>query len=307
MERVFVTGASGCVGGETVRALLAEPGFEVHLLVRDPARLPPAWLGHDRVRLVVGDFLDIERFAPTLRTMDHIVHIAAAWGEAESYDVNYRLAHRLFELADPDRCRQMILFSTASVIDRDLEPLSAAGDHGTDYIRSKYLGYVRLEDHPLRDRSSVFFPTLVVGRGSHIASALATLARGWPLVAAITVDASFHFIHARDIGRIVVHRLKHGVPGERLVLGNPGLTFDEALQAFARARQLWRARRPFDLTPRLEAIARFFRIQLNTWDRVCWETRHFRYDTVHAGELGLPTDLSTLEAVLTDLGLSRGR
>jgi nucleoside-diphosphate-sugar epimerase len=307
MERVFVTGASGCVGGETVRALLAEPGYEVHLLVRDPAKLPGAWLGHDRVKLVVGDFLDIERFASTLRTMDHVVHVAAAWGEAEAYDVNHRLAHRLFELADPERCRQMILFSTASVLDRDHRPLQAADEHGTDYIRSKFLGFVGLEDHPLRDRISVLFPTLVVGRGSHVGSALATLARGWPLVAAVTVDASFHFMHARDIARIVVHRLKHGVPGERLVLGNPGLTFDEALGAFARARHLWRASRPFDLTPHLETVARLFRIRLHAWDRVCWETRHFRYETVHAGTYGLPTDLSTLEGVLAELGLARSR
>ena len=306
MERVFLTGASGCVGGETVRALLEDPGYELHLLVRDPARLPGGWLGHDRIRLVVGDFVDIERFAPTLRTMDHIVHIAAAWGEPISYDVNHRLAHRLFELADPDRCRSRILFSTASVIDRSLAPLPEAESAGTDYIRSKYLGYATLADQPLGDRISVLFPTLVIGRGSHVASALSTIGRFWPLLAGLDLDASFHFIHARDIARIVAHRLRHGVPGERLVLGNPGLSFDEALRAYARARKLWRPGRTFDLTPHLLPLARLLRIRLHPWDLACMETRHFRFDSVHAATYDLPTDLMTLEAVLGDLGLSRG-
>ena len=71
---LLLTGASGLVGSELRRRLLAD-GQAVRCLVRDPRRL-----GDDRVRvqIALGDLADPPSFRNALRGVDTVVHLAAA-------------------------------------------------------------------------------------------------------------------------------------------------------------------------------------------------------------------------------------
>ncbi|MNX87017.1 NAD dependent epimerase/dehydratase family protein [compost metagenome] len=250
--------------------------------------------------------MDIERHAELLGRMDHIIHVAAAWGEAVSYEVNHRIPFRMFELADPARIKRLVYFATASVLDEDNQLLKAAGDHGTDYIRSKYQACEQLSAHPLADKIVAIFPTLIFGGGkkypvSHLSSGLADVDRWLSLVRFLSLEGTLHFIHARDIARIVKHVLEHEVDDRWLVLGNPELSVDQMIDQMCEAFGRRRPRIPrLDLTPFLGLIDRLMGPRFNTWDRYSLTHRHFRYRTVNAETFGLPGDLSTLGAVVRE-------
>jgi nucleoside-diphosphate-sugar epimerase len=79
-------------------------------------------------------------------------------------------------------------------------------------------------------------------------------------------------VHAEDIARVVrrlVETSRGGAGVDRVVLGNPAVTVDEALAAATKAwgrRYLGWVR----VTPRVaDGIIRTFRITMSTWDRWC--------------------------------------
>ncbi|HEY9900201.1 MAG TPA: NAD(P)-dependent oxidoreductase [Pantanalinema sp.] len=305
-EHVFITGISGCVGHYLFDALAGDPRYHLHLLVRDVSRLRFDYQDRPNVSIVAGDLMDIERHAELLGRMDHIIHVAAAWGEAVSYEVNHRIPFRMFELADPGRIKRLVYFATASVLDQDNRLLAPAEEHGTDYIRSKYQACAQLDAHPLGDRIVAVFPTLIFGGGarqplSHLSSGLSDVGRWLSIARFLTLEGTLHFIHARDIARIVAHVLSHEVPERWLVLGNPELSVDQMIDQLCAA---FGRRRPrllrLDLTPMLGLIERLVGSGFNTWDRYSLKHRHFRYRTVNAETFGLPSDLSTLGAVVRE-------
>lgn len=305
-EHVFITGISGCVGHYLFEALADDPRYHLHLLVRDVSRLRFNHQDRPNVSIVTGDLLDIERHAELLGRMDHIIHVAAAWGEAVSYEVNHRLPFRMFELADPERIKRLVYFATASVLDEDNRLLAPAERHGTDYIRSKYQACSQLDAHPLADKIVAVFPTLIFGGGngrpvSHLSSGLSDVGRWLSLARFLTLEGTLHFIHARDIARIVKHVLEHEVDERWLVLGNPELSVDGMIAQLCEA---FGCRRPpfprLDLTPLLGLIERLVGPRFNDWDRYSLTHRHFRYRTVNARTFGLPGDLETLGAVVRE-------
>src|SRR5262245_22362257 len=77
--RAFVTGATGLLGNNLVRALLAR-GFEVRGLVRSLEK-GRALLGDTSVRLVQGDMLDVAGFASAIDGCDYVFHTAAYFRE----------------------------------------------------------------------------------------------------------------------------------------------------------------------------------------------------------------------------------
>ncbi len=80
---IFVTGATGYVGGRLVPALL-EAGYRVRCLVREPRKLDARpWRQHPRVEIVAGELDDAERVAAALdgcRVAYYLVHSMVATG-----------------------------------------------------------------------------------------------------------------------------------------------------------------------------------------------------------------------------------
>lgn len=298
---VFVTGISGCVGHYVFEALSEVPGLQLFLLVRDPARLR---FTHDRpgVTIVRGDAEDLAPHAELLRQMDAIVHIAAGWGEEAAYRVNRDATFALLDLADPDRLKKLLLFSTASVLGRENQLLEEAGQYGTDYIKSKYLCLRDLPAHALSDRVITLFPTLVFGGddrhpSSHLNGGLPEALKWVDLARWLALDGCFHFVHGADIAQIVRHVLLNDVSERQLVMGGGETSVRELLRTLSR-----HAGKPYrgwlDLTPLLEVVAWFFRGRMNPWDRFCMRYRHFRYRVVSPETFGLTSRYPTLSDVL---------
>ncbi len=120
--KAFVTGATGLLGNNLVRALRAE-GHEVVGLVRSDAKARRL-LGGTGATWVVGDMRSPETFAPALRGCDAVFHTAAYFREyyqpgdhAEALAaVNVRGTLALMALADDAGVRTFVHTSSSGTI-----------------------------------------------------------------------------------------------------------------------------------------------------------------------------------------------
>ena len=313
-KRIFVTGASGCIGHYVVEALIQETNHELYLLVRNPDKLKFDYNARPGITILRSDLRDIEQFSDLLQTMDSAVLIATAWGGDEVHEINVVKTLRLMSLLNPAVCQQVIYFSTASILDRNNRLLKEAGEIGTDYIRSKYVCYSQIPQLAIASKTTVLFPTLLLGGDadkpqSHITSGIPQVAKWINLLRFLRTEGSFHFIHGKDIGQIVHYLLEHpptAGQSRELVLGNHLVTVNQAIEdscAYLNKRIYFRIPLPRGLANLLSAL---FQIKIAAWDRFSMNYRHFTHRNVVSSEtFGLPIYCATFTDVLKLSGVKR--
>ncbi|MDJ0736275.1 MAG: NAD(P)-dependent oxidoreductase [Nostocaceae cyanobacterium] len=306
-KRIFVTGASGCIGHYVSEALIQETNHELYLLVRNPSKLQVDTQVRPGIKVLQGDMQEIGDFADLLQTIDTAVLMATAWGGENTYNINVNKTLELLRLLDKDRCQQVIYFSTASVLDNNSQPLPEAGKLGTDYISSKYDCLQKLCQLDIADKITTIYPTLVLGGDSnkpysHLTSGIPEVTKYINLIRFLRTDASFHFIHGQDIATIVKYLIDNPAKiGEQrqFVLGQPRLTVDQAVEevcAYLGKKIYFRIPLSLGLANVLIAV---FRIQMAAWDRFCMNYRHFSYkNAVNPASFGLPNYCATMRDVL---------
>jgi nucleoside-diphosphate-sugar epimerase len=323
-QRILVTGASGCVGQSIVDQLYRETDAELLLLLRDPAKLKVVPADDPRVTLLVGDLRELTPHAGAIATATRVIHTATAWGDpVRAQQVNVEAVKQLLAFTTPEWLEQVIYFSTASILDRQLQLLPEAAAYGTEYIQTKALCLEQLEAHPLAERIVAVFPTLVFGgrvdgQGpiptSYLTAGLLEATRWLWLAKWLRAEASFHFIHAADIARVCVHlatqpHQPNPEPGQgavrRLVLGQQAITVNATVAQLCRWRRSWRPPLGLDLQGWLiEALIKLLRIDVNAWDRFSIRQRHFVHEPVSPPErFGLVSHAPTLRAVFESAGL----
>lgn len=327
-KRIFVTGASGCIGHYITEALIQETEHELYLLVRNPDKLGFNYDARPGVTIIQADLREIEYLGDLLKTMDVAILAAAAWGgSAEAFDINVAKTIRLLELLDPDVCQQVIYFSTASILNRQNQLLKEAGQLGSDYIRSKYHCLQRLEKLAIAPQITVLFPTLVLGGDgnkphSHLSSGMPDVVKWVDLIRWFKADGSFHFIHAFDIAQVVLYLIEHPlvensqesnlaedteeISPEYLVLGNQRVTVNQTVTeicAYLDKKIYFRLPLYFWLANFFIAV---FRIEMSAWDRFSLNYRHFTHQNpINPGSLGLRTYCATVADVLKVSGIKR--
>ena len=315
-KRIFITGASGCIGHYLVETLLTDTAHELFLLVRNPAKLLFNWEDDPRIQVIQDDIRHIDTYADLLATMDTAILAATSWGGApEIYDINVTGNHRLMTLLEGDRCQQIIYFSTASILNNHNLPLREADEIGTDYIRSKYQCYMQLPKLAIYPKVTTVFPTLVFGGDkdkpySHISAGMKDVTRWMGLIRFLKADGSFHFAHGKDIALVVTHLVDHPpAPNEprQVIIGNPALTIDRTVEEvctylglrifFRIPLSLWLADRIID----------WFNIRMADWDRFCLKYRHFVYNQpVYPEKLGLQPYCPTVADLMRVSGVMPG-
>jgi nucleoside-diphosphate-sugar epimerase len=322
--RILITGASGCVGQHIAEQLLRETDAQLLLWLRDPAKLTAVPADHPRITLLVGDLRDPEPHRDQIASANRIIHTATAWGDPErAQQVNVVAVKQMLAATDPAVLEQVVYFSTASILNRDLELLPEAMAYGTEYIQTKAQCLQQLEQHPLAERIVAVFPTLVFGGRvdrsgpfptSYLTEGLKEGARWLWLAKWLRADASFHYIHAADIARVCVHLATtahhpNPEPGQgavrRLVLGQSAVTVNDTVKRLCRWRRSWLPPVGVDLQGWLiEGLIKLLRIEVNAWDRFSIRQRHFVHEPISPPErFGLVSHAPTLEAVFEDAGL----
>lgn len=324
--RILITGASGCVGQHIAARLYRDSDAELLLWLRDPAKLTAVPANDPRIRLLVGDLREVEPHRAAIASATRIIHTATAWGDPErAYQVNVVAVKALLAAADPAVLEQVLYFSTASILNRQLQLLPEAMAYGTEYIQTKAQCLQQLEQHALAERIVAIFPTLVFGGRvdgggrfptSYLTAGLKEAARWLWLAKWLRADASFHFIHAADIARVCAHLATtahhpNPEPGQgavrRLVLGQPAVTVNDTVRRLCSWRHSWRPPIGVDLQGWLiEGLIKLLRIEVNAWDRFSIRQRHFVHEPVSPPErFALVSHAPSLEAVFEDAGLPR--
>jgi nucleoside-diphosphate-sugar epimerase len=311
-KRVFVTGASGCIGHYVVEALIQQTNHDLFLLLRHPEKLKLNLEARPGIHVIQGGMADIDQHRELLATMQVGVLIATAWGGTEEvFHTNLTQTLKLMEMLGQS-AEQIIYFATASILGRDNQLLPEALEHGSDYIRSKYLCFEKLKQLAIAEKVTTLFPTLLLGGNatkpiSHVTSGIPLVVQWINLVKWLKVDGSFHYIHSQDVATMVQHLIDHPpAPGQPrdLVLGNARTTVDEAIACvctYLNTRQFFR----LPLTQALaDFIIKVFRIQMADWDRFSMEYRHFTHArVVSPADFGLPVYCRTFTDVLKVSGI----
>ncbi|HEY9851880.1 MAG TPA: NAD-dependent epimerase/dehydratase family protein [Leptolyngbyaceae cyanobacterium] len=316
-KRIFITGASGCVGHYLVETLIQETDHELFLLVRDPAKLRFDCNARPGINVIKGDVRNIFRYSKLLKTVNYVIMAATAWGglQQQVLDINIYKNLQLLNLLDPKVCEHIIYFSTASVLDRHNQILKEATELGTEYIRSKSDFLRQVSRLPIYKRMTILYPTLVVGGDdkhpySHLSSGLPGVTKWIKLIRFFKADGSFHFIHAQDIARVVKYLVEHPPQEQQtrhFVLANPAMTVNQAVEE-ACAYLSQKISFQITLKPWLADLLIFlFKIEMSPWDRFCLNYRHFTYQNpVNPATFGLPVYCATLSDVMKMSGIPRG-
>ena len=172
MQRIFVTGGTGFIGRNVVRAL-AGRGFLVRCLVRPGSESRPQGVRVHRPR--PGDVLQPDGLVSCAEGCAAIVHLVGIIREHRARGVTFdRLHVRATE--------NMLAVAKAAGVKRYVQ-MSALGtrpDARSAYHRSKWQAEeaVRASDTDW----TIFRPSIIFGRGDEFISVLATMVRRYPVV-----------------------------------------------------------------------------------------------------------------------------
>ena len=324
-EIILITGASGCVGQYITSWLIENSNSELFLWVRDPKKITAINLENPRIKVLVGDLREPNKFKKELSEVNRVIHTATAWGDPKrAKEVNIVAVKNLFNLLNPSNIKQIIYFSTASVLDRNLNLLREAFTYGTEYIQTKAQCLTELEAHELSGKIIVVFPTLVFGGRldgnskfptSYLTEGLRDAFNWIWLARWIKLFSRFHFIHAADIAFICGHLatsnfepakpfLKSKI--KKLVLGQPHTSIDKAIQTILK----WKGMRKVPQIPLwtwfIELLIILLPIQITNWDRFSLRQRHFIHEPVTSPEtFGGISYAKDLDQVLHNSGIKK--
>jgi dihydroflavonol-4-reductase len=277
--RAFVTGATGLLGNNLVRALLAD-GHTVRALVRSETKAKRL-LGDVSLELVLGDMEDVPGFAGALAGCDLVFHTAAYfreyygagdhWRKLEAINVHATLA--LAEAAHARGVRRLIHTSSAGTIGLRVD--GSSGDENTPpapiastnlYLKSKVLANDRLRELGARLGLDVVqvLPGWMFGPWDAAPTAsgqlvLDFLAGTLPAIPPGGTNA----VDARDVAAGMIRAALHGRPCNNYILGGPFTTIENVAATLAQATGLPapRVRIPYPIAWAYATLAQ-------TWARI---------------------------------------
>ena len=323
-KRIFITGASGCLGHYIAERLINHSEHELFLFMRNPAKLQLDVEARPGIQVIQGDMAEVEQQQTLLETIDVAILVATSWGDpAQTQLINVEKTLKIMEMLDPERVEQVIYFSTESILNRENQLLPEAAEIGSDYIKTKSACFRQLKHLAIAPKITTLFPTLVFGGDgqkpySHLTGGLSDVTRWISLIRFFRVDASFHFVHGYDVGQVVAHLVDNppkddaiAATGDvrKFILGSDAVTVNQAIAETAR----YFGQKVYFQIPITQTLAEFFikvfRIEVGPWDRFCIRYRHFTHaDPVSPDSFGLETKGKTIADIFRLSGVEpKGR
>ena len=226
--RVFVTGATGFVGGEVLKQLRAA-GHLARCLVRrgSEGKLP----AEEGIEVRYGDATDSSSLAGTLEGCQAVIHLVGIIREIPFQGVTFDKLH-------PGATGNLVAAAEAQGVRRYLQ-MSANGarpDAETDYHRSKWRAEERVASSSLQ--WTIFRPSLIFGAGDQFVNKLADLVRTLPVVPVIG-DGRYRMspVAVQDVAAGFVRALERDDTVGQIYhcCGPQSLTYDEILDLIGKA------------------------------------------------------------------------
>ncbi len=261
---VLVTGATGLVGNNGVRALL-ERGETVRVLVRNSS--DPRPLEGLEVEKFYGDVRDVESVRRASQGMDWVIHAAAkvevGWtGLGEFRAINVEGTRNVAQAVRENGARMIHVSSVDTLGIRTKEnPADEECPPDDRNVLNPYVITKREAEQVVLEEISrgldavIVNPTLMLGPWDWRPSsgrALLHVAKGRGLMAP---PSGNNVVDVRDVVGGILAAAEKGQTGHRYILGGENLTYLEAFTLFA---EITGARRPWGIAPRwiLESISR---------------------------------------------------
>jgi dihydroflavonol-4-reductase len=238
--RVFITGATGFVGGHVARSYAAE-GASLRLLTRKTSRLDS--LDDIHAEMVTGDLREPERLRSALLGCDALVHVAADYrlwvrDPDQMYAANVTGTRELLKLAFEVGVRRVVYtssvatmgFKSDGTIVNEVTPVSL-GEMIGHYKRSKFLGELEaIRAAKAGQHVMILNPTTPIGPGDSKPTPTGRiivdfLNKNFPAY----VDTGLNLVDVAEVARMHVVALERGIPGERYILGGENLTLKQIL------------------------------------------------------------------------------
>lgn len=238
--RVFITGATGFVGGHVARAYAAE-GASLRLLTRQTSRLDS--LAGIEAETIVGDLREPEKLRSALTDCEALVHVAADYrlwvrDPAEMYAANVDGTRELLRIAREVGVQRVVYTSSVATMgfksDGSIvneETAVSLADMIGPYKRSKFLG----EQEAIRAARAgqhvmILNPTTPIGPGDAKPTPTGRIVvdflnKKFPAY----VDTGLNLVDVDEVARMHVVALEQGTPGERYILGGENLTLKQIL------------------------------------------------------------------------------
>ncbi|REC79864.1 dihydroflavonol 4-reductase [Chryseobacterium elymi] len=234
MKKVFVTGATGLLGTNTIIKLL-QYDYYVTALVRKKS----SWMGeeNENLRLIEGDlFSDISEH---LHGVDAVIHIAAETSQAllhykDYKKTNYDAVVHLFAQTVSARAGKFLFVSTANTLGYG-NPVALGNEKAPQlypftcsyYAQSK----LETENYLLRQNREtkvmIVNPTFMIGAYDHKPSSGKIIFWAWKKKFVFYPKGGKNFVHAEDVAEGIIKAIENGKNGEKYLLANENLTYKE--------------------------------------------------------------------------------
>jgi len=238
--RIFITGATGFVGGHVARQYAAQ-GADLRLLTRQTSRLDS--LESITAEMVVGDLRHPEKLRSALVGCDALIHVAADYrlwvrDPIQMYSANVDGTRELLKLAREVGIPRVVYTSSVAtmgfksdgtIVNED-SPVSLTDMIG-HYKRSKFLG----EQEAIRAAHAgqhvmILNPTTPIGAGDAKPTPTGRiivdfLNQKFPAY----VETGLNLVDVDEVARMHVVALERGTPGEPYILGGENLTLKQIL------------------------------------------------------------------------------
>jgi uncharacterized protein YbjT (DUF2867 family) len=225
MSGIFLTGATGFIGGRVLRCLTAKDRAVV-CLVRDPSRLPDPG---PNVRVVRGMLEAPATYESALRGIETVVHLAALTGKARAEEharVNRAETARLLDRAKSAGVRRFLFVSTIAVKypDKHAYPYAQAKEEAEALVRASGLDW------------AVVRPTVVLGPGSPLWDKFRALAAAPVMPVFGRGRNAVQPVHVDDVARCLADLAAGGPLGGRTLElgGRDTLSMEEFLRHIRR-------------------------------------------------------------------------
>lgn len=234
MKKVFVTGATGLLGTNTIIKLL-QYDYSVIALVRKKS----SWMGEESetLKLIEGDlFSDISEH---LQEVDAVIHVAAETSQDllryEDYKkINYDAVVHLFAQAAAAEVERFLFVSTANtlgygnsgVLGSENAPQLYPFTHSF-YAKSK----LETENYLLQQNRGtkvvILNPTFMIGAYDRKPSSGKIIFWAWRKKIVFYPKGGKNFVHAEDAAEGIIKAIEKGKHGEKYLLANENLTYKE--------------------------------------------------------------------------------
>lgn len=238
--RIFITGATGFVGGHVARRYAAE-GASLRLLTRQTSRLD-SLTGID-AEMVTGDLREPEKLRSAIAGCDALVHVAADYrlwvrDPEQMYAANVGGTRELLKLAREVGVPRVVYTSSVATmgfkadgtIVSEETPVALADMIG-HYKRSKFLGEQEaIQAAKAGQHVMILNPTTPIGPGDAKPTPTGRiivdfLNKQFPAY----VDTGLNLVDVDEVAGMHVAALDRGTPGERYILGGENLTLKQIL------------------------------------------------------------------------------